>query len=123
MSKSNENPYKNKQGNSSPKSKYKFAFLYNFGTQYITFVVLVTMLVGGLVGYFQIRDSRNNLQNQLLSNNLSQAVLASEYASNYINLVQNHMLVFSRRPDIKQFVLVTNLVKDQFDGKIEFDRG
>jgi PAS domain S-box-containing protein len=75
------------------------------GVKFVSFVVLATLLAGGVVGWVTINTSSNSLRQQVLHNNFAQAELAADFASNYINAVQAHVKVFAKRPDVQQAVL------------------
>jgi PAS domain S-box-containing protein len=75
------------------------------GVKFVSFVVLVALLAGAIVGWVTINTSSNSLRQQVLHNNLAQADLAASFASNYINAVQAHVQVFAERPDVKQAIL------------------
>jgi PAS domain S-box-containing protein len=78
---------------------------YNISVRFLSFVILVALLSGGIVGMVTIKNSRDYLRQQALQSNLNQANLASSYASNYIKAIEAHMTVFATRPDVKQAVL------------------
>jgi len=50
----------------------KTALRYNIGVRFFSFVVLVALLSGGVVGFVMIRNSRDYLRQQALRNNLNQ---------------------------------------------------
>ena len=77
---------------------------YSIGVRFFSFVVLITLLSGGVVGFVMVRTSRDYLRRQALQNNLNQANLAASFASNYIAAVEAHVKVFATRPDIVQAV-------------------
>ncbi len=83
----------------------KTALRYNIGVRFFSFVVLVALLSGGVVGLVMVKNSRDYLRQQALQNNLNQANLAASYASNYIGAIEAHAQVFATRPDIVQAVL------------------
>jgi signal transduction histidine kinase/HAMP domain-containing protein len=80
------------------------ALRYNIGVRFFSFVVVVAVLSGGVVGFVIVRNSRDYLRQQALQNNLNQANLAASYASNYIAAIEAHVKVFATRPDIVQAV-------------------
>ena len=77
---------------------------YSIGVRFFSFVVLIALLSGGVVGFVMVRTSRDYLRRQALQNNLNQANLAASFASNYIAAVEAHVKVFATRPDIVQAV-------------------
>jgi len=83
----------------------KTALRYNIGVRFFSFVVLVALLSGGVVGFVMIRNSRDYLRQQALRNNFNQAELAASFASNYIRVIEAHIQVFATRPDVVQAVL------------------
>jgi PAS domain S-box-containing protein len=83
----------------------KTALRYNIGVRFFSFVVLVALLSGGVVGFVMIRNSRDYLRQQALRNNFNQAQLAASFASNYIKVIEAHVQVFATRPDVVQAVL------------------
>ena len=78
---------------------------YNISVRLISFVILVALLSGGIVGMVMLKNSRDYLRQQALQSNLNQANLASSYASNYIKAIEAHITVFATRPDVRQAVL------------------
>ena len=83
----------------------KTALRYNIGVRFFSFVVLVALLSGGVVGFVMIRNSRDYLRQQALRNNFNQAELAASFASNYIKVIEAHVQVFATRPDVVLAVL------------------
>ena len=83
----------------------KTALRYNIGVRFFSFVILVALLSGGVVGLVMVRTSRDYLRQQALRNNLNQANLAASYASSYVAAVEAHVKVFATRPDVVQAVL------------------
>lgn len=83
----------------------KMAPRLTIGVKFVSLVVLVALLAGAVVGWVTINTSRDSLRKQILNQNLSQAVLTSDFASNYIAVVQAHIKVFAARPDVRQAVL------------------
>jgi PAS domain S-box-containing protein len=83
----------------------KTVLRYNIGVRFFSFVILVALLSGGVVGLVMVRNSRDYLRQQALQNNLNQANLAASYASNYIAAIEAHVKVFATRPDVVQAVL------------------
>jgi signal transduction histidine kinase/HAMP domain-containing protein len=96
---------KRKQAARRLRSIGKTALRYNIGVRFFSFVVLVALLSGGVVGFVMIRNSRDYLRQQALRNNFSQAELAASFASNYIKVIEAHVQVFATRPDVVQAVL------------------
>lgn len=78
---------------------------FNIGVRFVGLVILVSLLIGAVIGHPLINASRDALRQQVLQNNLSQADLAAEFASNYIAAIQAHVRVFAKRPDVQQAVL------------------
>ena len=102
----NKNGVKKRQSvNSKLRAIGKTALRYNIGVRFFSFVVLVALLSGGIVGFVIIRNSRDYLRQQALQNNLNQANLAASFASSYIAAVEAHVKVFATRPDIVQTLL------------------
>jgi signal transduction histidine kinase/HAMP domain-containing protein len=95
---------KRKQAARRLRSIGKTALRYNIGVRFFSFVVLIALLSGGVVGFVMVRTSRDYLRRQALQNNLNQANLAASFASNYIAAVEAHVKVFATRPDIVQAV-------------------
>ena len=96
---------KRKQAARRLRSIGKTALRYNIGVRFFSFVVLVALLSGGVVGFVMIRNSRDYLRQQALRNNFNQAELAASFASNYIRVIEAHIQVFATRPDVVQAVL------------------
>ena len=78
---------------------------YNIGVRFLSFVIMVALLSGGVVGLVIVKNSRDYLRQQALQNNLNQANLAAVFASNYITAVEAHLEVFATRPDVRQAIL------------------
>ena len=78
---------------------------YTIGMRFLSFVILVALLSGGVIGLVMTWNSRDYLRQQAFQNNLNQANLAAVFASNYIGAVEAHLEVFATRPDVRQAVL------------------
>ena len=78
---------------------------YNIGMRFLSFVILVALLSGGVVGLVIVKNSRDYLRQQAFQNNLNQANLAAAFASNYITAIEAHLEVFATRPDVRQAIL------------------
>jgi PAS domain S-box-containing protein len=83
----------------------RFAPRFTIGVRFVSFVVLVALLAGGSVGFAAINTSRDSLRQDSLNNNLAQADLAAEFASNYVKAIQASIRTFSVRPSVVQAVL------------------
>ncbi|AKG52759.1 phytochrome two-component sensor histidine kinase [Dehalogenimonas sp. WBC-2] len=77
---------------------------FGLGVRFISFVVLVALLSGGLGGLMLIEMNRDYLHRQILQTNLSQSELAAEFTDKYITAVHAHVEVFAHRPDVMQAV-------------------
>jgi len=84
-----------------PHKRYRLGLV----TQLIIVVIIVTIVIGGTLGIVLTTTSANSLEQDVLQNNLVQADLAAQFASNYMKTVQAHIEVFARRPDIREAVL------------------
>jgi hypothetical protein len=75
------------------------------GVKFVSFVVLIALLAGGIVGMVTINSSRDSLRQDILINSLAQADLASDFASNYVQTIQANVRAFAERPTIRQAVM------------------
>jgi signal transduction histidine kinase len=87
------------------RNRAKSARRITIGVKFVSFVILVALLTGAIVGYTLIETSRDSLRQQVLYNNQAQANLASDFASNYLGAIQSHIQVFAKRPDIQLAIL------------------
>jgi sensor histidine kinase regulating citrate/malate metabolism len=78
---------------------------FTIGVRFISFVVLVALLSGGIASFVAIKTSRDSLRQEVLHNNLAQADLAAEFASNYVKVIQANVRSFAARPAIVRAVL------------------
>ena len=78
---------------------------YSIGFRFIGFVMLAVAIAGAGVSLVVLSTSREHLRQQALNDNLNQANLAAAFASNYIEVIEAHVEVFARRPDVRQGVL------------------
>ena len=78
---------------------------YSIGFRFIGFVMLAVAIAGAGVSLVVLSTSREHLRQQALNDNLNQANLAAAFASNYIEVIEAHVEVFARRPDVRQAVL------------------
>ncbi len=95
----------NKHGTGKPGIRRRMAPRLTIGVKFVSFVVLVTLLAGGIVGMVTINASRDSLRQEVLRDNLGRADLAAEFASNYVKVIQANLLSFAARSDIVQAVL------------------
>jgi PAS domain S-box-containing protein len=75
--------------------------------------ILITLLGNGVRSFTLINISRDSLRQEALNANLSQAHLAADFASTYMDAVQAHMKVFASRTDIRQAVFDNTLAQLQ----------
>src|SRR5271169_4299876 len=75
------------------------------GIRFISLIVLVAVLAGGIGSFILIRISHDSIQREALNNNNDQAQLIAGYTSNYISMVQAQLRAFASRPDIRQAVI------------------
>ncbi|MGI2335908.1 MAG: sensor histidine kinase [Dehalogenimonas sp.] len=85
-----------------------FSARFSLGVRFVTFVVLVALVTGGLLGWALTSSSARAVRESVLNNNLAQSGLTADYVSNYIAAVQAHLRVFAARPDIRQALLNGN---------------
>jgi PAS domain S-box-containing protein len=104
MAENQNKAVKRTQINEKLRKAVRTNFRYNIGVKFFSFIVLVALLSGGIVGLVTVKNSRDYLRQQALNNNLNQAALAAAFASNYIQAIEAHAEVFATRPDITQAV-------------------
>ncbi len=76
------------------------SLFYSVSFRFVSFIVLVALLTGGIIAYVTLRTSREALRQDILGNNLAQADLAAEFTANYINVIEANARSFSVRPSI-----------------------
>lgn len=93
------------QGTGKPRGRHRIAPRFTIGIRFVSFVVLVALMAGGGVGFALTNTSRDSLRQDVLRNNLAQAELAAEFASNYVKAIQVSIHSFSARSSVVQAVL------------------
>jgi PAS domain S-box-containing protein len=96
---------KRQHGTGKPRISSRIAPRFSIGVQFVSFVVLVALLAGGIVGYSLINTSRGSLRQEVLHNNLAQADLAADFASNYMKVIQASIRSFALRPTVMKAIL------------------
>jgi PAS domain S-box-containing protein len=81
--------------------------------KFVLLIILITLLGNGVRSFTLINISRDSLRQEALNANLSQAHLAADFASTYMDAVQAHMRVFASRTDIRQAVFDNTLAQLQ----------
>ncbi len=87
------------------RTKIRTNVRFSISVRILSFIILVALLSGGVVGLVMVKNSRDYLRQQALQNNLNQANLTAAFASNYITTVEAHLEVFAKRPDVRQAIL------------------
>jgi signal transduction histidine kinase len=105
MAKNNQGTSEQQHRTSKPRISGRIVPHFTIGVRFVIFVVLVALLAGGVVGLVTINTSRSSLRQDILHNNLAQADLAAEFASNYVKVIQTSIHSFSARPSVVQSVL------------------
>ncbi len=78
------------------------------GVKFLSLVVLVALLAGGIVGMVTIKTSRDELRKQVLQDNLAEANLAADLTSHCMKSAQLPVQVLAARADIREAVLADN---------------
>ena len=78
------------------RTKIRTNVRFSISVRILSFIVLVALLSGGVVGLVMVKNSRDYLRQQALQNNLNQANLTAAFASNYITTVEAHLGVFAK---------------------------
>ncbi len=86
---------------------------FSIGTRFICSAILIALLAGGVVGLVTINTSLGSLRQSVLHQNLDQAELAAQFASNYMKVIQADVRAFATRPAIIQAVLDNELERAQ----------
>jgi hypothetical protein len=95
----------------TPHKRYRLGLV----TQLIILVAIVTMVIGGILGIVLTNTSANTLKQDVLRNNLAQADLAAQFASNYVKAVQASARSFASRPSVVQAELADTPEKLQLE--------
>jgi signal transduction histidine kinase len=105
MPENSEGTWERQNGTGKRKINSRFTPHFSIAVRIVSFAVIAAILAGSVVGLVLINVSQDALRAEVLKHNLTQANLAAEFASTYMETLQNHLKVFSERPDTRQAVI------------------
>jgi len=72
--------------------------------RFVFFVMLLTILTGGIISFTTINISRNSIRQEVLDHNHTQATLVAEFTSDLMEVIQANIRSFSTRPLIAVYI-------------------
>ena len=99
----------NKKRKLEKKNGGKHTLFSRISVRFVGFVVIATLLTGGLISFAAITISRNTIRQEILDKSHTQSILTAEFSANYIEAVQASIQSFSTRPSIANFINENNL--------------
>ena len=87
----------------------KHTLFSRISVRFVGFVVVATLLTGGIISFTAITISRNTIRQEILDKNHSQAELIAEFTANYIEVIQANIKSFSTRPSIANYINENNM--------------
>ena len=94
----------NKKTRRKERKKTGIILFNRVGFRFISFVILITLLSGGILSFITISISKKSVRQEVLDDNLIQANLAAEFTSNYIEVIQANIRSFASRPLISVYI-------------------
>ena len=91
------------------KNGSKHTLFSRISVRFVGFVVLATLLTGGIISFTAITISRNTVRQEILNNSRTQAELTAEFTANYIGVIQANMRSFSTRRLIINYIDENNM--------------
>ena len=91
------------------KNGSKHTLFSRISVRFVGFVVLATLLAGGIVSFAAITISKNATRQEILNNSHTQAELAAEFTANYIEVIQANINSFSTRPSLLENINGNNM--------------
>jgi len=91
------------------KNGSKHTLFSRISVRFVGFVVLATLLAGGIISFAAISISKNTIRQEILNNSRTQAELTAEFTANYIEVIQANIKVFSTRPSIPDYINEKNI--------------
>ena len=99
----------NKKRKLEKKNGSKHTLFNRISVRFVGFVVLVTLLAGGIISFVAITISKNTIRQEILNNSHTQAELTAEFTANYIEVIQANIKSFSTRTLIANYINENNI--------------
>jgi len=77
------------------KGSSKYTLFSRISVRFVAFVVLATLLTGGIISFAAITISKNTIHQEIFNNSHTQAELTAEFTANYIEVIQANIKSFS----------------------------
>ena len=91
------------------KSGSKNSLFSRISVRFVGFVVLATLLTGGIISFAAITISKDTLRQEILNKSKSQAQLAADFTDNYIEVIQANIKLFSTRLSTTDYMNQNNM--------------
>jgi len=72
--------------------------------RFVSFVVAVALLSGGIIAFAAITISKNTIRQEILDKSHTQAELTAQFTANYIEVIQANIRSFATRPLITKYL-------------------